>query len=291
MVIDIYYFTGTGNSLATARRLAGRCGGRLAALAPAAELEQVHTAETLVVVFPSYLAHLHGVPLVVERFLGRVTDLGRKRVYAVCTCGGYEAVNALPTLRSLRRSVRALGGRIHGEFSVRLPMNNLDYEHIPVPIESNTDVIVSRSLKKVDAIAEAVSRGRATPFRFAKRLLTALLSPMYLAMRRPCMESLRKHAHEPPDSPLTFRELIPLTDNDIVVGDACTGCGTCAKVCPIGNVRMESGRPFWNHRCEMCFACDEWCPTGAIHHWGKTPGRDYHHPGVTVADLVQQAQG
>lgn len=69
-------------------------------------------------------------------------------------------------------------------------------------------------------------------------------------------------------------------DKSIAVGDDCTGCGMCARVCPANNIDLVNKRPEFQHRCEMCFACDEWCPQSAIQHWSRAKGIKHHHPGV-----------
>ena len=60
----------------------------------------------------------------------------------------------------------------------------------------------------------------------------------------------------------------------------CVGCGKCARLCPLGNIRMEEGRPHWGDRCTHCMACLCGCPTGAIEYGRATKGKErYHFPG------------
>lgn len=47
-------------------------------------------------------------------------------------------------------------------------------------------------------------------------------------------------------------------------GDACTGCGLCARSCPMGNIRMENGRPVFGTECSLCVRCSFSCPENAI---------------------------
>ena len=53
-------------------------------------------------------------------------------------------------------------------------------------------------------------------------------------------------------------------DRRFIVTDACTGCGICAKRCPVGNIVIEEKRPHYHHECEQCLACFHHCPEHAI---------------------------
>lgn len=50
----------------------------------------------------------------------------------------------------------------------------------------------------------------------------------------------------------------------IRAGDACTGCGLCARQCPTGNIRMAGERPVFGAECAFCMGCLYRCPTGAL---------------------------
>jgi len=159
--ITIFFFSGTGNCLAVAHALARQVGGVPVAIRE----ELIGHYDTVVsdlvgIVFPAYLAPLSGVPLIVERFVCSISRIDTRRIFAVCTCGGYEIVNALPALESFSRMVRALGGKVFARYSFRMPMNNLDYDHIPVPIERDTSTILAQSERSVRDVALRVLTGR-----------------------------------------------------------------------------------------------------------------------------------
>lgn len=50
----------------------------------------------------------------------------------------------------------------------------------------------------------------------------------------------------------------------IVNQDTCTGCGSCADVCPTEAIKIESGKAFITWECMDCGACPRVCPEGAI---------------------------
>jgi formate hydrogenlyase subunit 6/NADH:ubiquinone oxidoreductase subunit I/flavodoxin len=283
---EVYYFSGTGNCLAVARAVGARLGREPRSIADFTDEASVATdADTIGLVFPAYLSALHGVPLIVERFLSKVEGRQSKRLFAICTCGGYELFNAAPALRTLAAVARRGGWRLTAEYAVRLPMNNLDYEHIPVPIETDPGTILGRAEAQVDDICDRIATGRNGRHRAVGRFVTLLMSPAYRAMAESTVQTLKGLAGEPADSDLGFRELMVRTDHSIRVDSRCTGCGICVRVCPAGDIELVEGRPVWLGRCEMCCACDEWCPSDAIHHWQRPDGAKYHHPSVTSKDL------
>ena len=286
MGTTLCYFSATGNCLAAARELASLTGAEIVSIPEAlADPAPIAGADTIGIVFPTYLAPLGGVPLIVERFVRSIPGIDSRRIFAVCTCGGYEIVNAVPALESLARQVRSCGGRLSARHSLRLPMSNLEYDHIPVPIERDSEVIISRSTARLADIGRKIAAGKRGRRQALRTFINALFAPMRWAMRRPVVKLLCGYAHLEPDGSADFRKVIPLTDRSIVVDDTCVKCGICAMVCPVENIEMTDDGPVYHGGCEMCYACDEWCPKGSIHHWSRANGVKYHHPTVKLADV------
>ena len=56
-----------------------------------------------------------------------------------------------------------------------------------------------------------------------------------------------------------------LADRPAADGTLCTGCGVCARHCPIHAVTMKGKRPLIDRgACIRCFCCQEFCPAGAM---------------------------
>lgn len=84
-----------------------------------------------------------------------------------------------------------------------------------------------------------------------------------------------------PLSPLAYRRFY-------IDGEKCNGCGTCGRVCPIGNISMAGMMPAIGERCLTCGACYHNCPSGAIRYRGEKSRVQYRHEGVTLADIVRE---
>lgn len=56
----------------------------------------------------------------------------------------------------------------------------------------------------------------------------------------------------------------------------CKKCGICAKICPLGNIKMEHGEyPVHCLNCEYCLRCTSFCPRQAIPCKFNYKGRTY----------------
>lgn len=62
-----------------------------------------------------------------------------------------------------------------------------------------------------------------------------------------------------------------------IVSDKCIHCGGCASRCPLGNIRMDGGRPVWGNNCTQCCACIGGCPTEAIEYGKKSAGKTRYY--------------
>ena len=71
--------------------------------------------------------------------------------------------------------------------------------------------------------------------------------------------------------------------------DNCIMCGTCAKVCPAGNIKYTGKAVVFGDKCISCCACVQYCPQEAINFGRITEKRErYHNVNITVDDLNQE---
>lgn len=261
----IYYFTGTGNSLAAARTIARELGET--GLAPIAQEKRpgriVPPADRVGIVCPVYDA---GLPLIVREFAERL-DLGVvKYTFAVVTMGGI-GISALRQLNGIL--VQGGNRKLDAAFAVRMP-GNFPPVSRPPSAEKRAEILAKADTRLAAIAATIASGARVSPG----------FSPLSAIMKSLTYGPFSRSVHD--------------TDRNFSVGGSCTSCGTCERVCPVGNIAMTDGRPAWQHRCELCCACLHFCPVEAIQLsvLQGTLGRGrYRHPDLSAEDMMIQQGG
>ncbi|MCK5130327.1 MAG: flavodoxin family protein, partial [Clostridiales bacterium] len=83
---EIYYFSGTGNTLTVAREIAKRLNAKLIPIPRVMNMDKIYiSAQTMGIVFPSYLGVVSGMPLMIERFIKKIANINSLHIFAVCT--------------------------------------------------------------------------------------------------------------------------------------------------------------------------------------------------------------
>ena len=73
------------------------------------------------------------------------------------------------------------------------------------------------------------------------------------------------------------------------VNGSCIGCGTCAGLCPRGNIKLEGGKPVFGTDCIGCLSCIQFCPKQAINIGSITENRErFPNPKVKPAELTEK---
>lgn len=252
-MIDLYYYSGRGNSLSAAKGIASRAGDvrlfRIGADALPKE-NQPEPENAFGLVFP--VIDL-GLPISVRRFIAAIPRAKTSPyAFAVATTGGMPA-GILGQVRRLlaRRGIR-LSAAVQLPFSLKPGDPGLRDE-------------------RISALCGAI-RDRA-PLAFDEG------SPMERLL-------LTGAAN------FVARAIIPREDRKFAAADSCDGCGVCANLCPAANITMEAARPRWLGRCEQCGSCFAWCPKEAVSGSCLAAKTRYRNPEVTLEDmLARRSQG
>ena len=69
------------------------------------------------------------------------------------------------------------------------------------------------------------------------------------------------------------------------VDDNCIKCGTCAKVCPMANIKVTSSVEFFDH-CACCQACIHACPKHAIHFKRERNTERWRNYDVKLSEII-----
>jgi len=268
---EIFYFSGTGNSLFIAKELAKRLDARITALASVAGRNDVAPeADAVGIVFPVYYGDL---PAIVGRFAGKLTGLAGKYVFSVCCFGGAQGRSS----RSLGRILAQRGGELCASYGVRMPQNAF---HKPWEDHGKLFRICE---KRLDLMAENTRSGVRGSF-CASVAAELAAAPIY-ALAKPFLRRKYIELTGAPAHTETGR-LIALAGKSFTVEGSCSGCGICAAVCPTGNIEIKDGLPVWKDGCENCLACYNWCPNKAVRCALTGNGYFYRHPRIALSDMI-----
>ncbi len=248
----IICFSGTGNSSYVARQLASHTGDSVilldseTLLRPESKTIDLNGEKHVVWVFPT---HSWGVPPMILNVISHITLHSDKPVphYMVTTCGddiGYCDM-------MWKKSILKRGWQPKGAYTVIMPNTYIalpGFDTDSPEIEKSKIEAASPRIKKIaDAIINGVSetdvvRG-VVPF-----IKTRIIYPLFMKFLT---------------APKRFK----------VNRKTCTGCGKCARECPVRNIKMENHVPVWGDRCAACLRCLHTCPTASINYSRYTVGK------------------
>lgn len=253
----IFVFSGTGNSLWAAKEIAkemGEC--EIATMGSSGKYSLPSGYDSIGFVYPTYAG---GMPRRVKEFVSHLDLQNNKDAYffAVATCG--RIVKAQNVVIQMRNLLKRKGIKL--SYGERLDM----FSNYVVGYEMRETVREEAEQSALDL--------------------------------KPIIESIKNHTTNAGTTIPTLRQfeslgfmlIVPNMDKNFNVSDACTKCGICKKVCPMGNIKQERGsKPCFNHHCEQCLACIQYCPSKAINYKDKTQDRKrYTHPDISWKELAE----
>lgn len=249
----ILYFSGTGNTRAAAHRLAKLLGDKAVAIDAAADHPRASAegAERVVWCFPTYS---WGLPPAVVRYI-RTVELegaGKAVHHMVTTCGDDMGLAD----RQWRRLTASRGWEPGGAFAVIMPNTYVLMKGFNVDPPEVAASKLAQAPARLAEIARRIAGGGGDMLvrgRFAW-IKSRIIYPWFCRFEM---------------SPRPFHATA-----------GCTGCGTCARSCPMHNITMADGEPNWADRCALCLRCYHICPRRAVAYGKATDGKgQYLAPG------------
>ena len=244
----VLYFTGTGNSRYVAQRMAEALGDELLSMndrIKAGDTSPVEGNERLIIVTPTYAWR---IPRIVRDWLTKTDFPGAKQVWFVMTCGS-EIGNAAQYNHELSQKKQLT---YMGTAQIVMPENYIAMFNAPQEEEARQ--IVARAEPDIDRVISAIKTGQK------------------FALPR---NNLYDRFMSGPVNPIFYSFFVKV--NAFTAGDACTGCGQCARLCPMNNITIQNGKPVWGSDCTHCMACICHCPTEAIEYGKKSLGKPRYH--------------
>jgi len=277
--VEIYYFSGTGNSLHVARELQKRIPAtELIPMLSLLDKDVIKTkGESIGFVFPVYLT---STPDPVRRFLKKIDLRSIQYVFAITTDCGYPGkVNIY-----LEKLLKKRGKNIDFYFTLKMAGNSpkgvkpsfmITQDWASHVTKDKISVLEFEVQNKLNAICKSIENKEKNigkndsnlPYFFMKYIDRLLQLPIEWA------------------SEYTNPKINFYTDS------TCTGCRLCEKVCLSKKIKMHNGKPLWQKdiKCYYCYTCFNYCPEQAIlvKNYTHKDGR-YYHPNITAEDIAEQ---
>ena len=244
MKTEIYYYSGTGNSLASARQINNILGD--SRVIPIDITQTNINTERLIFVVPCYA---YGMPDVVLKFFKKAT-INASYIVFLSTCG-------------------SVPGGIFFQAKKLLKKKGLKLDYIaPIKTVDNYFAIFKRCTIEEELI---LIENQAKIVKNISEDLIELVQTQKIK-RRVGGRIINK----------IFRMGLPLINKAIKIDETCVGCGVCVNNCQVNAITIVDKKAKINtKKCQNCQGCINICPLTAINFLKvKKKIRRYIHPDV-----------
>lgn len=271
MNTEIYYFSGTGNSLHVAKELQKRI--QKAVLVPIVNLLDKNIiksrGDAVGFIFP---VHLAMAPAPVIKFLKKLDLKSAEYIFAIVTRSGSQH----RAFKDLKKALAQKNKNLNAYFTLNMASNDPKFEgwhrvteeemvDIESEVHNNLEYISDIVLNKDKSYEKDTHFTQPLPVFSVLSLFLPVLNRFYNA--------------------------------EFYSDSKCRGCMTCEKICLSGKIKITGEKPAWQEDvpCYLCHACLNYCPEQAVQiksnrflrSYTKENGR-YFHPYTTAEDIAAQ---
>ncbi len=243
----VLYFSATGNTEYVAKEIArltdDTCLNLLTKIQNS-DYSEIHSEKPFVICSPIYVCEL---PVFMLKFLKKVKLTGSREIYFILSSGGYSG-HADHQAKVLSRKIKMI---YKGSADVQMPRNYIASDIYPMLSAEEISEYLSRARVKIPETAEIIKAGGT----LTKRHVYIFEALSIILVAGP------------------WRKFI-LTAKAFYAKDSCIGCGKCAKLCPLNNIKIEDKKPVWGKKCTHCMACIANCPKESIEYGKITVGKE-----------------
>jgi ferredoxin len=245
--IDIYFFTGTGNTYLCAKKIAETfekkdCIVYLKDIAKSNPSE-IDFSNTIGIGFP--VACWNTFPLVKSFIKNLPKSENETEIFVFATMGD----SSLHCVQNFANVLKKKGYRIIGAQSFIMPNNFLLVKN-----KEKNAVKREKAFKRAEKFAKQIYDGTAKPAKtnlFFKLCftITSFITNLW--------------------SGILFQKIVKFS----ILKEACSKCGLCVKICPVNNIVIKELPSFHSFKelpsfdgkkCQFCLRCISYCPKQAI---------------------------
>jgi ferredoxin len=270
MSTEIYYFSGTGNSLHVAKELQKRLPeANLIPIVSLKDKDVIKTnGDTVGFIFP---IHFMTVPVIVKNIIKKLDLKSAKYIFAIATRYGTPCS---VMITKIEKVLKKKGKNLDSYLVLNMASNDPKFEDWHPATNEQLTRFESEIHYRLNSFQEIIINK--TKYHEKDSHIT---SPV-----KPIMEHLAV-------------EISGDGREDFYSDLKCSGCGTCEKVCLSQKIKMIDEKPVWqkNRKCFSCYACINYCPEQSIQiksnpliKFYTDKNERYSHPYATVNDIAGQ---
>ena len=256
--MNLYYFSGTGNSIAIIRELQTHLKDiELKPIARYLDNAEINDdSEVIGFIVPTYYMD---IPDIVKDFTKKLSIKKDAFIFAVIHYG----ITPGRAFHSLNELLSENGAKLNAGFGIALPDNSIALK-TPIRKQPEMHALMPQT---VENISSMVLEKRSVPLPGSNSSLLGVKGKVGSFVLRKIFGTERKR-----------------------VTSDCTHCGICERVCPVNNITVSDENVSFGDKCADCFACIHWCPEKAIRYGILKVNSKSHYtnPAVCAADIMAQ---